>query len=83
MGVDHDVTLDTGLGSVGPAVATHPFPLALWTFVLPETSLLALVGCQPLSFGSGLCNIQLTTSYFEYLVNKINKIFNLLTFKGI
>lgn len=54
MGVDHNVTLNTGLRGVGPAVATHPLPLTLWTLVLPKTSLLALVGCQPLPLGSGL-----------------------------
>lgn len=54
MGVDHDVTLDTVLGTVGPAAGTHPFPLALWTLVCTETSLLALVGCQSVAFGYGL-----------------------------
>lgn len=54
VGVDHNVTLNTGLRGVGPAVAAHPLPLTLWTLVLPKTSLLALVGCQPLPLGSGL-----------------------------
>jgi hypothetical protein len=39
-----DVALDAFLPHVGPAVPRHPFPLALWTLILPETPLLTLVG---------------------------------------
>lgn len=52
--VDVDVTLDALLSHVRPAVPTHPLALALGALVLTETSLLALVGCETFTFGSGL-----------------------------
>lgn len=54
MWIDINVALDTFLSHVGPGVATHPLPLTLGALVFPETSFLALVRRQSLSFGSGL-----------------------------
>ena len=54
VGIDENMTLDALLSHVGPAVAAHPFPLALGTLVLPETSLLALVRGQAFAFGTCL-----------------------------
>ncbi len=54
MWIDVDVAFDAFLSHVGPRVATHPLSLTLGALVLSEASLLSLVGCQPLTFGSGL-----------------------------
>lgn len=54
MWIDVDVALDTFLSHVGPRVTAHPLPLTLWTLVFAKASLLALVGGQAFSFGSGL-----------------------------
>lgn len=43
------VTLDALLAHIGPAVARHPFALALGTLVLAEAPLLALVRCRALA----------------------------------
>ena len=55
MWVDVDVAFDTLLAHVGPAVAAHPFPLALGALVLAEAPLLALVRSQPLTLRTRLC----------------------------
>lgn len=54
MWIDVDVAFDTFLSHVGPGVAAHPLPLTLGALVLSKTSLLPLVGCETLTFGSGL-----------------------------
>lgn len=51
------VTLDALLAHIGPAVARHPFALALGTLVLAEAPLLALVRRQALALWSCLRKI--------------------------
>lgn len=61
--IDIDVAFDTLLAHVGPAVARHPLSLTLGALVLPETTLLALVGSQTFSFGPRLQIHRTTTTY--------------------
>lgn len=48
------MTLDALLAHIGPAVARHPFALALGTLVFAEAPLLALVRRQALALRSCL-----------------------------
>ena len=49
-----DVTLNALLPCVGPAVSTHPFALAQWTFQFSKTPLIPLIWSQSLAFWSRL-----------------------------
>lgn len=48
------MTLDALLAHIGPAVARHPFALALGTLILAEAPFLALVRCRALALRSCL-----------------------------
>ena len=54
MGVNIDEAFDAILPHIGPTVPAHPFTLAPGALVLTKTTLLALVGSQTFTFGSGL-----------------------------
>lgn len=70
--VDIDMTLDTLLSHVGPAIATHPFTLTLWAFILPKTPLLALVWSQTFPLWACLKQRVPSTLYNNfYLMNTV------------
>jgi len=55
------MALDTLLSHVRPAVARHPLPLALGTFVLSETPLFALIRSQAFALRTSLTRTPTTT----------------------
>lgn len=54
MWVNVDVAFDALLPHVSPRVSTHPLPLTLGAFILPETALLPLVRSQAFTLRSCL-----------------------------
>lgn len=54
MRVNIDVAFDTFLPHICPGVSRHPLPLAFGALVFSKTSLLSLIRCQSLTFGTCL-----------------------------
>lgn len=66
-----DVTLDALLAHIGPAVARHPFALALGTLVFAKAPLLALVRRQALALRSCLRAILDVVPFLEAQMTQI------------
>lgn len=71
MWIDVDVAFNAFLSHVCPRVSTHPFSLAFWTLVLPETSLLPLIRGQALTFRTSLWTVFDVMTLIEAQVTQV------------
>lgn len=69
--IHFDVALDAFLTHVGPAVSTHPLPLAFGALVFAEAALLSLVRSEAFSFRSCLWTVPDVVSFSEAKVTEV------------
>lgn len=71
--VDVYVTFNALLAHIGPAVARHPFALALGTLVLSEASFLPLIRSQAFAFWPGLRAVFDIVALLEAQVTEVTR----------